>query len=109
MHTEASKETEMRGGSPAKGTRDERARNKMLDRFQEELVARTSAGQRVVINLDPAEAWAILAMLPLALQHPGISGYAETVARDVIGLIAAEICPPGSAAEQIYRMGERGL
>jgi hypothetical protein len=81
----------------------------LLRAFTSEITALTHSGRRVLIDLDPAQAWAILALLQLATRHPGVGGPSMDVARDVIDIIAEEVCPPGSAAETVFHAGEKGL
>jgi hypothetical protein len=95
-----------RGDFPTMATEFE---DDLQRRFQQEIAALSTAGSRVAFQLSPAEAWAVLGQLQLALRHPSNAGNAAQIARDVINKIAAELCAPGSASEQIFHMGERGL
>ena len=61
----------------------------------------------VTLILPPAEAFALLANLQLALRHPGNAGRAREVAEQTARGIQARIAPPGSPLAEVAEMGWR--
>jgi hypothetical protein len=80
----------------------------LLAAFTREFTRLLRTDELVGISLGPAEAWAVLGHLQMALRHPGATGETSDLARAVGRDIQARICRPGSALAWVADLAWKG-
>lgn len=73
-----------------------------------EWLAEHHADTRVTIELPSWQAWQLMAVLQLAIKHPGAQGQPLDIAIRTARELQQATCPPGSARERLALMGWAG-